>query len=108
MELWYGVLEALLYLLLTRDWSSHADLSGSGLHKLIAVFNTLSTPHLVAVSHSMLTISLRLASLPPFPHRFQVAVSLVPLFSLSVLLVLSIEQQWLNQHAMWKYCIAHK
>ena len=29
LELWYGVLEALLYLLLTRViWSSHADLSG--------------------------------------------------------------------------------
>ena len=39
LELWYRVLEALLYLLLTRViWSSHADLSGSGLHKLIAVF----------------------------------------------------------------------
>ena len=43
LELWYGVLEALLYLLLTRViWSSHADLSGLGSHKLIAVFNTLS------------------------------------------------------------------
>ena len=29
LEFWYGVLEALLYLLLTRViWSSHADLSG--------------------------------------------------------------------------------
>ena len=37
LELWYRVLEALLYLLLTRViWSSHADLSGSGPHKLIA------------------------------------------------------------------------
>ena len=36
MELWYRVLEALLYLSLTRViWSSHADLSGSGPHKLI-------------------------------------------------------------------------
>ena len=35
----HNVLEALLYLLLTRViWSSHADLSGSGPHKLIAVF----------------------------------------------------------------------
>ena len=37
LELWYRVLEALLYLLLTRViWSSHADLSGSGPHELIA------------------------------------------------------------------------
>ena len=34
LELWYRVLEALLYLLLTRViWSSHAGLSGSGPHK---------------------------------------------------------------------------
>ena len=33
-----GFLEVLLYLLLTRAiWSSHADLSGSGPHKLIAL-----------------------------------------------------------------------
>ena len=38
-----GVLEALLCLGIII-WSSHADLSGSGLHKLIAVFNTLTTP----------------------------------------------------------------
>ena len=39
LELCYRVLEALLYLLLTRViWSSHADLSGSGPHKLIALF----------------------------------------------------------------------
>ena len=63
LELWYGVLEALLYLLLTSViWSSHADLSGSGLHKLIAVFmNTLSSP-LAAVSHTTLIICLCLAS----------------------------------------------
>ena len=42
LELWYRVLEALLYLLLTRViWSSHADLSCSGLHELI----TLSLIH---------------------------------------------------------------
>ena len=42
LELWYRVLEALLYLLLTRViWLSHADLSGSGPHKLI----TLSLIH---------------------------------------------------------------
>ena len=42
LELWYRVLEALLYLLLTRViWSSHTDLSGSGPHKLI----TLSLIH---------------------------------------------------------------
>ena len=34
----HNVLEALLYLLLTRViWSGHADLSGSGPHKLIAL-----------------------------------------------------------------------
>ena len=38
LELWYRVLEALLYLLLTRIiWSSHVDLSGSGPHKIIAL-----------------------------------------------------------------------
>ena len=38
LELWYRVLEALLYLLLTRViWSSHADLSGSGPHELIVL-----------------------------------------------------------------------
>ena len=38
LELWYRVLETLLYLLLTRViWSSHIDLSGSGPHKLIAL-----------------------------------------------------------------------
>ena len=38
LELWYRDLEALLYLLLTRViWSSHADLSGSGPHKIIAL-----------------------------------------------------------------------
>ena len=35
---WYRVLEAVLYLLLTRViWSSHADLSGSGPHELITL-----------------------------------------------------------------------
>ena len=39
LELWYRVLEALLYLLLTRViWSSHADLSGSRPHELITLF----------------------------------------------------------------------
>ena len=43
LELWYRVLEALLYLLLTMViWSSHADLSSSGPHKLIALPLTLS------------------------------------------------------------------
>ena len=42
LELWYRVLEVLLYLLLTRViWPSHVDLSGSGPHKLI----TLSLIH---------------------------------------------------------------
>ena len=43
LKLWYRVLEALLYMLLTRViWSSHADLFGSGPHKLIALPSTLS------------------------------------------------------------------
>ena len=64
VELWYRVLEALLYLLLTRFiWSSHADLSGSGPHKLIALSYTLNRHSpLAAVSRSTSIISLRLGS----------------------------------------------
>ena len=45
-----------------------------------SVFNTLSRHSpLAAVSHSTSTISLRLGCIvPPFPHRFQVPVTLVP------------------------------
>ena len=45
-----------------EGWSIHADLSGSGSHQLIVVFNALSTPPLAAVSRNTLIISLRLAS----------------------------------------------
>ena len=64
-----------------------------------SVFNTLSRHSpLAAVSRSTSIISLRLGSIvPPFPHRFQVLLRLFPLFSLSVLLVLSLEQQWLHE-----------
>ena len=66
LELWYRVLEALLYLLLTRViWLSYADLSGSGPHKLYSrsVFNTLSRHSpLATVSRSTSIISLRLGS----------------------------------------------
>ena len=43
LKLWYRVLEALLYLFLTRViWPSHTDLFGSGPHKLIALPLTLT------------------------------------------------------------------
>ena len=58
-----------------------------------ATDTVLNAPELLAaVSHSMLIISLRLASRASFPHRFQVPVTLVP--TLNILLVLSLEQQW--------------
>ena len=41
LELWYRVLEALLYLLLVRViWWSHVHLSGSGPHMLITLSYT--------------------------------------------------------------------
>ena len=55
---------------------------------------------LVAVSSRTLTISL---SCLPFLTVFKSLLRWFPQFSLSVLLVLSLEQ-----HAIWKYCIAHK
>ena len=55
---------------------------------------------LAAVSSRMLTISL---SCLPFLTVFKSLLRWFPQFSLSVLLVLSLEQ-----HAIWKYCIAHK
>ena len=60
----YRVLEALLYLLLTRViWSSHADLSGSGPHKLIALPLTLSRHSHWRQCHAATSkISLRLGS----------------------------------------------
>ena len=66
LELWYRVLEALLYLLLTRVtkvWSSHADLSSSGPYKLIALPLTLSRHSRWRQCHAATsTISLRLGS----------------------------------------------
>ena len=53
-----------------------------------------------AVSSRTLTISL---SCLPFLTVFKSLLRWFPQFSLSVLLVLSLEQ-----HAIWKYCIAHK
>ena len=69
LELWYGLLEALLYLLLTRViWSSHADLSGLANR---SVFNTLSRHFpLAAVSHSTSIISLHLGSSASFSSPF--------------------------------------
>ena len=59
-----GFLEALLYLLLTRViWSSHADLSGSGPHKLIALPLTLSRHSCWRQCHAATSIiSFRLGS----------------------------------------------
>ena len=72
LELWHRVLEALLYLLLTRVtkvWSSHADLSSSGPYKLIALPLTLSpkfydtgTPRWRQCHAATSIISLRLGS----------------------------------------------
>ena len=79
LELWYGVLEALLQVLLMRAiWSSHADLSSSGPHKLI-VLSLIHWAPPPQVGGSTLIISLRvLLVVPPFPYRFQVPVKLVP------------------------------
>ena len=66
LELWHRVLEALLYLLLTRVtkvWSSHADLSSSGPYKLIALPLTLSRHSRWRQCHAATSIiSLRLGS----------------------------------------------
>ena len=84
-----------------------------GPHKPIALSLTTLSRHspLATASRSTSIISSVLVVVPPFPHRFQVPVTLVPLLSLSVLLrllVLSLEQQCQWLQAMWKYCIAHK
>ena len=78
-----------------------------------SVFSTLSRHSpLATVSRSTSIISLCLGSSASLSSPgFQVPVTLVPLFSLSVLLrllVLSLEQQCQWLQAMWKYCIAHK
>ena len=64
LELWYRVLEALLYLLLTRViWSSHADLLFGSSRANHSVFNALSRySPLAAVSRSTSIISLCLGS----------------------------------------------
>ena len=78
LELWYRTLEALLYLLLTSI--IHAELWFGSSRANHSVFNTLSRHSLLAaVSRSTSIISLHLGCIvPPFPHRFQVPVTLVP------------------------------
>ena len=109
---------ALLYLLLTRViWSSHADLRvwfGSSLVNR-SVFNTLSRHYpLVAVSRSTSIITFRLGSSASLSSPFQVPVTLVPTVqsfcpaTSLCLLSNSGYHGYMNQHAMWKYCIAHK
>ena len=100
LKLWYRVLEALLYLLLTRViWSSHADLFGSGPHKLIALPLTLSRHSRWRQCHAATSIiSLRLGSSASLSSPFSsYLLCCFPLFSLSVLLVFSLGQQWLHE-----------
>ena len=88
LELWYRVLEALLYLLLTRViWSSHADLSGSGPHKLISLCQALIHWHspLAAVSCSTLLISLRLASRASLSSLFKSLLRWSPFCGIRIL-----------------------
>ena len=86
LELWYGVLEALYVSLARVIWSSHADLSGSGPHKLISLCQDLIHRHspLVAVSCSTLIISLSLASRASLSSPFKSLLRWSPLFSRSV------------------------
>ena len=67
-------------------WSSHADLSGSGPHKLISLCQALIHRHspLVAVSCSTLIISLHLASRASLSSLFKSLLRWSPLFSRSV------------------------
>ena len=67
-------------------WSSHADLSGSGPHKLISLCQALIHRHspLAAVSCSTLIISLRLASHASLSSPFKSLLCWSPLFSRSV------------------------
>ena len=79
-------------------------------HKLIAL--SLYTEHspLAAVSRSTLIISLHLASRASLSSPSS-SPCWFSLFSLSALLVFSLEQLAvvnMHQHAMWKYCIVHK
>ena len=100
LELWYRILEALLYLLRgIIIWSSHADLSGPGPHKLIALALTLCRHSCWRQSHAVTSIiSLRLGSSTSLSSSFSSPCYVgSPLFSLSVLLVLSLEQQWLHE-----------
>ena len=97
LKLWYRVLEALLYLLLTRViWSSRADLFGSGPHKLIALPLTLSRHSRWRQCHTATSIiSLRLGSSASLSSPFSsYLLRCFPLFSLSVLLVFSLGQQY--------------
>ena len=78
-----------------------------------SVFSTLSRHSpLATVSRSTSMISLCLDSSASLSSPFSSLCYWFPLFSLSVLLVLSLEQQCSQQcqwlQAMWKYCIAHK
>ena len=86
LELWYGVLEALYVSLARVIWSSHADLSGSGPHKLISLCQALIHRHspLVAVSCSTSIISLRLGSSASLSSLFKSLLRWSPLFSRSV------------------------
>ena len=74
------VQEALLYLLLTRViWSSHADLFGSGPHKLIALPLTLSRHSCWRQCHAATSIiSLRLGSSASLSSPFSSFCTLLP------------------------------
>ena len=85
LELWYGVLK--LFCSCCSQgiiWSSHADLSGLGRHKLIVVFNTLSTPPVgssTSVTQHINNQSPRLASRASLTV-FKSQLRWFPLFSL--------------------------
>ena len=107
-----GFRSSSVYLLLTRViWSSHADLSGSGPHKLIALPLTLSRHSRWRQCHAATSIiSLRLGSSASLSSPFSsYLLRWFTLFSLSVLLVFLLGNSgYMNQHVMWKYCIVNK
>ena len=77
---------------------SHRPLRFGSSQANCSVINTLSRHSpLAAVSRSTSIISPVLVVVFPFPHRFKFLLRWFPLFSLSVLLVLSLEQQWLHE-----------
>ena len=90
-------------------WSSHAELCGSESHKLI----TLHTEYLPLAAESRstpLTVSLRLTSRASFSSLFSHSCCVEShcsafLFCLSCLFG---ESGYMNQCAMWKYCIVNK